>query len=147
MCHVNQMDPPHILTCLICGELHILSAKEQFLSTQCCCHSGLCHTGSHHIIIFIIDFISLLLLSLRKNKLNFFMLSLCQFSDYVPWLPRVVFQLSPEHLLLFCDLSRASSSILPDHPLLRFSLLLRREPFDLSGLDQNSPLVLQKKSS
>jgi hypothetical protein len=34
----------------------------------------------------------------ERVSLTFFRLSLCQFSDYVPWLPRVVLQLSLEHL-------------------------------------------------
>jgi hypothetical protein len=45
-----------------------LSAEELFLSPQWHCHSVLRHTDSHHIIIiFILDFISVLLLNLRKS--------------------------------------------------------------------------------
>jgi hypothetical protein len=97
MCHVDHPYPSHPLMydlSYMQGELCILSAEEQFLCTQ-----GHCHTCVHRIIIFIIsNFISLLLLTLRKSILNLFRLSLCQFSDYFPWLSSVVFQLSLESL-------------------------------------------------
>ncbi len=57
-------------------------AVEQFLSTQCSCHSVLCHAGSCClIIIFIIDFLSLFLLPWERVSWTFFRLSLCQFSE------------------------------------------------------------------
>jgi hypothetical protein len=56
-------------------------------------------TVSHCIIIiFIINFISLFLLSPRKSKLNLFMAVTMPVFWLVPWLPRVVFQISLEHL-------------------------------------------------
>jgi hypothetical protein len=63
------------------------------------CLIGTVRAVSYSIVIFIIsNFISLLLLTLWKSKSNLSRLSLCQFSDKVPWLPRVVFKLSLEHL-------------------------------------------------
>jgi hypothetical protein len=62
---------------------YVLSAEEQFLSTQCCCHSVLWLIGSCRIIIIFIinNFISLLFLLQERVSWTFFRLSLCQFSD------------------------------------------------------------------
>ncbi len=78
------------------GELDILSAEEQFLSTQCRSHSFLWHTGTHCILIILIisNIISLLLLTLRRVSWNFFRVSLCQFYYEVPWFSWAGFQLS-----------------------------------------------------
>jgi hypothetical protein len=73
--HLQPPPPPHTHTFDLSDMWKgIPSAEEQFLSTQCCCHWVLWHTGSHCIIIvFIIsNFIFLLLLILRKSKLNLF---------------------------------------------------------------------------
>jgi hypothetical protein len=79
---VGILPPPQFYLSDMWRELSILSYEEQFLSTQCRCHSVLWHTGSHYvIIIFIINFISLLL-TLRKSKLNLFG------SHYVSFLTR-----------------------------------------------------------
>jgi hypothetical protein len=43
MCYVDHPYHPSDMQ----GELYILSAEEQFLSTHCRCHSVLLHTGSH----------------------------------------------------------------------------------------------------
>ncbi len=66
--------PPHGWPSDMRGELYILSAEEQFLSTKCRCHLVLWHTGSQRIIILFIisNFIYLLLLTLRKQKFNLF---------------------------------------------------------------------------
>jgi hypothetical protein len=78
MCRVDHpypyTPPPPFYLPDMWGENYIciLSAEEQFLSTQCRCHSVFCHTGSHYIIIiFNLNTISLLLLTLSKSKLNF----------------------------------------------------------------------------
>ncbi len=48
------LPPPHGWPFDMRGELYILYADEQFLSTQRHCHSVSWHTGSHHIIIIFI---------------------------------------------------------------------------------------------
>ncbi len=66
--------PPHFDLSDLQRELYILSAEEQFLSTQCCCHSVLWHTVLHRSIIFIIsNSISLLHFSRRKSKFDPFL--------------------------------------------------------------------------
>jgi hypothetical protein len=43
MCHVDRLfptPPPH-LSADIKGEIYIRSPEEEFLSTQCCCHTVL----------------------------------------------------------------------------------------------------------
>jgi hypothetical protein len=99
------------------GELFILSIEEQFPITQCCCHSVFWHTGSHHIIIFIFNFISLLLLTPRKEEVELsFGCHCANFPNSTLSVYRVVFQLSLEHL--FGHLSGPS-----------------REPSDMSGIE------------
>ncbi len=110
-------------------EFYILSAENLFLSTQCHCHSVLRHTSSHYIIIiFIIDFISLLFLTLRKSKLN-----------YASFLTR-----SLGFLELFSN--SPWSVFLPPLMSLSFHDWLSWEPSDLSALDPNSPPWLAVKS-
>jgi hypothetical protein len=95
LCWLSVSSTPHIFTCLICRESHIIWGT---ILQYTVCHYVLWRTGFHYIIIFIINIIFLLILTLRKSKLILFRLSLCQFSDWVPWLSRVVFQLSLERL-------------------------------------------------
>ncbi len=97
-CRVDCPDPPppSCLTFLLCGKSAECWGTIQLTVLL---SLGFWHAGYHSIIIFIIsNFISLLLLTLRRVSWTSFRLSLCQFSDQVPWLPRVVFQLSLEHL-------------------------------------------------
>ncbi len=85
-CWSSVPPPPHVFTCLICGESYIpiLSPEKQFLSSQYRSHLVLWHWLSlyqrhqpRHII-------SILHLTQRKSKLTLFRLSLCLFSDRSP---------------------------------------------------------------
>ncbi len=75
------------------GKLYIMSAEEQFLNTQCVCHwdtlalttsSSSSSATSSPFFYF----------PWERVSLTFFRVSLHQFSDSVPWVSRVVFQLS-----------------------------------------------------
>jgi hypothetical protein len=81
-------------------ELYILSAEEQLLSTKCRCHSVLWHWFSLHHHLHHHQLHALSSSYPKRVSWTFFRLSLCQFSDKVPWLFRVVFQLSLERLWL-----------------------------------------------
>ncbi len=67
---VRFLPRPYLYLLDMWWELNIQSPEEQFLSTQCCCHSStLWHTGSHCIIIVITSIIIFLLhFTLRKIK-------------------------------------------------------------------------------
>jgi hypothetical protein len=49
MCRVDHLfPPPPFYLSDLWRELYKESPGEQFLNAQCCCHSDLWHTGSHH---------------------------------------------------------------------------------------------------
>ncbi len=125
MCRLDRLyQPPH-LSCLICGESYtafLLSPEEQLLRTQCRCHSVLWHTGSSHIIFFIISYVSLL--HLKKNKLTLFRLPLCLFLT-----PLAFKSCFPTLLWAFL-----ATSLKVQHPTWP-----SQEPTDLSGLGLDSP--------
>ncbi len=151
-------------------ELYIPSPEEHFLSTKCCCHLVLWHTGSHHIrIIIIINIISLLHLTVIKGSWPFFRLSLKLF------LTRslgFLVLLSNSPLSIFGCLSWGPASWLAITTTVWFewtqavgppwaslvlsafgcyswgpaSRWLSSEPSDLSGLDPDSPYWLFAKS-
>ncbi len=102
-CWLSVSSPPSVLFVWYVGRAiyTVLSAKEQFLRTQCLCHSVLWHTGPHHIIIIFIS--HLLLLTLRKSKLNFFW----QFSNLAPWILKLFVN---SLLSIFGCLSRGPAS-------------------------------------
>jgi hypothetical protein len=85
MYHVDCLYPPLPTSSTIWyvgRAIYTLSAEEQFLCTQSCCHSVLWHWFSlHHHHLIISYFRSLFLLTFRKSKLNLFRLSLYQFSN------------------------------------------------------------------
>jgi hypothetical protein len=145
-------------------ELYIPSPVEQFLSAQCCCHSVLQRTSSHHIIIIInCNIISLLHNTLRKSMLILFLgwqndLAMGPLASYCcfPTLPPSAFghrQQGPVSRLaitrtIWSGLTRTWG---PPLSLLSFECLwlpftrsslpvwLSRQPPDLSGLDSDIP--------
>jgi hypothetical protein len=104
---------PPINTCLIWRELYMYTESwGTFINTQCRCHSVLCHTDSHRIIIVIIhNIIPLLILPWERVSWTFFRLSLYLFSAK-PHGFQELFANSPSSI--FGRLSK--SSFPPDHP-------------------------------
>ncbi len=108
------------------GELYILSAEEQFLSTQSHHHSVFWHTGFHRIIIFIIsNFISLLLLTLKRVVEPFLG---CHYVSF-PTRPLGLLELLSISPLSFFS---ASHEVQPP-------TRLSQEPSDLHGLEPDGP--------
>ncbi len=99
MCHVDHLYPIPTLACLICWESHIYlvlrnnSSVHSIIVTQSCdtlapiasSSSSAATSSPFH-------------LSPRKSKLTLFLAVTMLVFNFVPWLSKVVFQLSLEHL-------------------------------------------------